>query len=133
MKVLFVCVGNACRSKMAEGFFNKYANGSVAQSAGTNPANEVSSVAVEVMKEEGVDIDGSKPRKLTVEMVENADKIITMGCLSHSSCPLFLIENREKVENWGVEDPRGKPVEKFREVRDIVKRKVEGILRAEAC
>ena len=79
--VLFVCVHNLGRSQMAEAFFNKMAKGRAqALSAGTQPADKVNQVVVEAMREVGIDISGSKPRALTMEMVEKAHKMITMGC-----------------------------------------------------
>lgn len=125
MKVLFVCVGNSARSQMAEALFNKIAGKKEAQSAGTEPAEKVSSKAVEAMREIGIDISMQKPKLLTKEMVEKAEKIITMGCLESASCPLFLLEDKSKLEDWNIEDPRGKPVEKVREIRDEIRRRVE--------
>ena len=125
MRVLFVCVENAARSQMAEALFNKIAGKKEAQSAGTEPAEKVSSKAIAVMKEIGIDISTQTPKLLTNEMVEKADKIITMGCLDNASCPLFLLEDKSKLEDWKIEDPRGKPIEKVREIRDEIKRRVE--------
>lgn len=128
MKVLFVCVGNAARSQMAEALFNKIAGKKEAQSAGTEPAKKVSPSAIAVMKEMGIDISVQKPRLLTKEMVEKAERIITMGCTDEASCPVFLIKNI-KIEDWKLEDPRGKPIEKVREIRDEIKRRVEKLAR----
>ncbi|MBI5252871.1 MAG: arsenate reductase ArsC [Euryarchaeota archaeon] len=127
MKVLFVCVGNSARSQMAEAIFNKIAGKKEAQSAGTQPADKVSSKAIAVMREIGIDISMRKPKLLTREMVEKTEKIITMGCLDSASCPLFLLEDKSKLEDWKIEDPRDKPIEKVREIRDEIKRRVEGL------
>ncbi len=119
MRVLFVCVGNAARSQIAEALFNQRAPANfTAMSAGTQPAESVSSKAIEAMKEIGIDISKAKPKLLTQEMVEKADRIITMGCINQSSCPAFLIKDKSKLEDWVIEDPRGKPLQKVRKVRD---------------
>jgi protein-tyrosine-phosphatase len=123
-KVLFVCVENACRSQIAETFFNKLASGkAIAMSAGTKPSNRVNSKAIEVMKEIGIDMDKQKPKLLTREMIENVDKLITMGCEA-DFCPAPYL----KTEDWKIEDPSGKSIEKFREVRDKIKQKVEKLI-----
>ncbi len=122
--VLFVCVENACRSQMAEGFFNFLASGkATAVSAGNMPAKWVNPLAVQVMKEVGVDISGHKPKMLTAEMIREADKVILMGC-GGNVCPIVPRE----VEDWQIEDPAGKGIEKFREVRDTIETKVERLL-----
>lgn len=123
--VLFVCVENACRSQMAEAFFNKMSRAAKASSAGTKPAMAVNPMAVKVMKEVGIDISGARPKLLTLEMLEKADKVITMGCSVEGVCPGAIVE----TEDWGIEDPAGKPIEKFREVRDLIKEKVADLVR----
>ena len=124
-KVLFICVENACRSQIAEAFFNKYAMGkAVAISAGTRPASHVNPRAVEVMKEVGIDISKQKPKLLTQEMTREVDKIVTMGC-GAEFCPAPYV----KAEDWSIEDPSGKSLDKFREVRDQIKRKVEKLVK----
>jgi len=122
--VLFVCVENACRSQMAEGFLNALAGKKAsAKSAGNMPAKTVNPLAVQVMKEAGVDISNHKPKMITAEMIQEADKVILMGC-GRNSCPIVPKE----VEDWRIEDPSGKGVEKFREVRDIIRKKVEKLI-----
>jgi len=123
-KVLFVCVENACRSQMAEAFLNKLSSGKiVAFSGGVKPATQVNSIAVEVMREIGIDMSKQKPKMLTQEMIEEADKVITMGC-GAEICPTPLVES----EDWGIEDPSGKSIEKFRDVRGQIKKRVEKLL-----
>jgi protein-tyrosine-phosphatase len=125
-KVLFVCIENAGRSQMAEGFANMYGGGKVeASSAGTIPADQVNPVVVQVMRERGVDLSGKKPQAVTRKMVEEADAIIVMGCSAEGFCPAPLLN---KVIDWGIEDPKGKPVEKVREVRDEIERKVKKLI-----
>jgi protein-tyrosine-phosphatase len=123
-KVLFVCVENACRSQMAEAFFNQMSKKAKASSAGTRPASRVNPFAVQVMKKVGVDISNAKPKLLTLEMLESANRVITMGCVVGDVCPGAIVEN----EVWGIEDLAGKSLEKFREVRDIIRSKVERVV-----
>ena len=129
MMVLFVCVGNSMRSQMAEVLFNQLApRNYYAKSAGTQPADRVSSKAIEVMKEIGIDISNAKPKLITPEMVKEAYKIITMGCINESSCPAFLIKDKSKLKDWDIEDPRGKTIEEVRKARDEIKRRVEQLI-----
>lgn len=122
--VLFVCVGNACRSQMAEGFFNHLVSGKArAISAGTMPAFRVAPRTVEVMREVGIDISDRKPNRLTPEMVEQADIVITMGC-DVEEYPV----TPKRSETWDIEDPFGQPIEKFREVRDDIRKRVEELV-----
>ena len=123
-RVLFVCVENACRSQMAEGFFNALSRGkAVAESAGNKPAEEVNPRAVRVMKEVEIDISNHKPKMINAEMISEADKVVLMGC-GKDACPTVPKE----VVDWHIEDPDGKGIQKFREVRDIIKGKVEELL-----
>jgi arsenate reductase len=90
---------------MAEAFFNQLAKGRVrAVSAGTNPDTAVDPGAVEAMREMSIDISGNRPKALTLEMVEQADKVITMGCSVQGICPATFVE----TEDWELEDPKGK-------------------------
>ncbi len=122
-KILFVCVENSARSQMAEAFFNSISTQVVAESAGTRPAAAVNPVAVQVMREIGIDISGAKPKMLTFEMMDAAEKVITMGCLGSDVCPATLAP----TEDWRIEDPAGKTIEKFREIRDEIRKKVENL------
>jgi protein-tyrosine-phosphatase len=128
-KILFVCVENAGRSQMAEAFTNKYAQEKVAaQSAGIKIAPKVNPVVVEVVKEKGIDISNSKPKLLTQEMANQADLIITMGCGADEICPGPFF--KETVD-WALEDPKGKPIDKVRKIRDEIERRVNQLLLAE--
>ena len=121
-KILFVCVENAGRSQMAEAFANHYGKGKVvASSAGVMLAERVNPVVVEAMKEKGIDISVNKPKLLTTKMVEDADKIITMGCSVEKFCPAPLLKN---VIDWGLEDPKAKPIEAVRKIRDEIETRV---------
>ena len=123
-KVVFVCVENARRSQIAEAFFNKLAKGqAVAVSAGAKPASKVDEKAVDVMKEIGIDITEQRPKALTMKMVEEADVVITMGC-GADACPVVP----KRVEEWKIEDPAGKPIAKFREVRNEIRKRVEKLV-----
>ncbi|MGC8816922.1 MAG: arsenate reductase ArsC [Candidatus Hadarchaeum sp.] len=123
-KVIFVCVENSARSQMAEAFFNRLAKKFRAESAGTKPAAAVNPLAVAVMKEVGIDISAAKPKMLTMEMLADAERVITMGCISGELCPASLVP----TEDWGIEDPAGKSIEKFREIRDLIRKKVERLV-----
>ncbi len=121
-KVLFVCVGNSGRSQMAEAFFNDLAKGKAeASSAGSNPAESVDPQVVEVMHDVGIDISGNEPKKMTQEMAENSDRVVTMGCSVENVCPVTFVP----TEDWGLEDPKGQPIDKVREIRDEIKRRIE--------
>ncbi len=121
-KILFVCVENAGRSQMAEAFANHYGKGKlVTSSAGVMLVDRVNPVVVEVMKEKRIDISMNKPKLLTTKMAEEADIIITMGCSVEKFCPAPLLKN---VIDWGLEDPKGKPIEKVRQIRDEIEKRV---------
>lgn len=120
--ILFVCVENAARSQMAEGFFNKYApRGYRAISAGTKPAEKISPLAVQAMEEAGIEIKSQKSKIITDEMIRGSAKAINMGCMDKNDCPLLFLNN---PIDWQIEDPKGKPVDKVREIRDEIERRV---------
>src|ERR671924_1728340 len=103
--VLFVCVENAGRSQMAEGFFRKYAyKGHITLSAGTKPSGEVNPLAIQVMKEVGIDISNQRSKDLTEDMIRNATIVVNMGCMDNNFCPTLYIP---KVIDWRLEDPKG--------------------------
>jgi protein-tyrosine-phosphatase len=108
---------------MAQAFFNQLAQGkAVALSAGTRPGDAVNPTVVEAMREVGIDINGNKPKMLTMEMIEKADRMITMGCGADAGglCPVSFIE----TEDWALEDPKGKSLEQVRVIRDEIKQRV---------
>jgi arsenate reductase (thioredoxin) len=120
--MLFVCVENVGRSQMAEGFFTKYApEGYEPVSAGTKPVSQINPLTIQAMKEIGIDISKEKSKDLTEDMIRNSDKIINMGCMDKNFCPTLFIP---KVIEWGIEDPKGKPIEKVREIRDEIERRI---------
>jgi arsenate reductase (thioredoxin) len=125
-RILFVCVENAGRSQMAEAFANHYGGEKViAASAGTVPAEHVNSTVVSVMREKGLDISRNHPAKLDLGKAKSADVIITMGCSVEEVCPAPLLRNSV---DWVLPDPKGQPVEKVREIRDEIERRVRQLL-----
>jgi arsenate reductase (thioredoxin) len=124
--ILFVCIENAGRSQIAEGFFNqKYApKGYRAISAGTRPVSQINPLAVQAMSEVGIDISNQKSKIITEDMIKGSAKSVNMGCLERSECPLLFKNN---IIDWGIEDPKGKPIEKVREIRDEIDRRVREI------
>ena len=125
--VVFVCVHNSGRSQMAEAFFNQMAKGkALAISAGTQPGDKVHAVVVEAMQEVGIDISGNRPKMLTMEMVEKADRMITMGCGADAGglCPASFIE----TEDWALDDPKDKSLEQVRAIRDDIKKRVMNLV-----
>jgi arsenate reductase (thioredoxin) len=125
-KVLFVCVHNSGRSQMAEAFFNYYASGkATAISAGTQPASHIDRTVAEAMKELGIDISSNRSKLLTPEMMEGVDKAVTMGCGVEGVCPVTFVPS----EDWHLEDPEGKPIEKVREIRDEIEANVKTLIR----
>lgn len=131
--VLFVCVHNAGRSQMAEALWNRRAAelgiDSRAESAGTVAGGEINPTARLVMEEIGIPMDGQFPKQLTQEMIGASPRVITMGCgVDADSCPArFYV-----TEDWGLDDPKGQPVEKVREIRDEIRTRVNAALTASA-
>jgi arsenate reductase len=123
-KVAFVCVHNSCRSQMAEGWAKKLGSDIFeVYSAGTESYSEVKPLAVQVMEEEGIDMSGHKP-KLLFDIPEELDILISMGC--NVICPFV---SNQHMEDWGLEDPSGGSIEAFRKTRDIIKTKVEELIK----
>lgn len=126
-RVLFVCVENAGRSQMAEGFARAY--GVNASSAGTLPAEEVNPTVVQAMRERGIALPG-KPRMLTEQMINEADLIVTMGCSVKEICPAPLVQRmQKKVVEWQIDDPKGKQIEAVRKIRSEIENKVMELLK----
>jgi arsenate reductase len=125
-KVLFICIHNAGRSQMAEAFFNHMAGDkATAISAGTRPAAHKDKGVVEAMLEVGIDIRHQKPKALTLEMMESADRVITMGCGVEEVCPASF----GPAEDWELDDPEGKAPEEIRKIRDEIKARVEALVK----
>jgi arsenate reductase len=122
--VLFVCVHNAGRSQMAAGYLQHLAGDRIeVLSAGSEPADRVNPVAVEAMREEGIDVTGEQPTMLTSEAVQQSDVVVTMGC--GDACPFFP---GTRYEDWELDDPAGRPIEEVRPIRDDIKRRVEALI-----
>lgn len=123
---IFACIHNAGRSQMSAAFFNQLADPSQARgiSAGTQPAGNVHPVVVDVMREVGIDLSNAKPQKLTPELAQGAELLITMGC--GDECPYVPGLKRD---DWPLPDPKGQPIEFVRQIRDQIRRRVEALLR----
>lgn len=123
-KVIFACVHNAGRSQMAAAWFNQLAAGRAqGVSAGTAPGQRVHPEVLAVMKEAGIDLSSALPQKLTEHLARDADLLITMGC--GDECPYVP---GLQIEDWPLEDPKGKPVERVRQIRDEIRTRVEALL-----
>jgi arsenate reductase len=123
--VLFACVHNAGRSQMAAAMFNNLADPAKAHaiSAGTQPGGQVHPEVVAVMREVGLDLSEVIPRKLTSDLETGVSMLVTMGC--GEACPVVPGVERD---DWPLDDPKGQPVERVREIRDEVQRRVTGLL-----
>ena len=122
--VLFVCVHNAGRSQMAAGFLGHLSGGGVeVRSAGSEPADQVNSVAVEAMAEVGIDITAERPKILTNAAVMGSDVVITMGC--GDACPIYP---GKRYEDWDLDDPAGQGLDAVRPIRDEIRRRVVRLL-----
>jgi arsenate reductase (thioredoxin) len=123
--VLFVCVENAGRSQMAEGFFRKYSpEGYELLSAGTRPS-DINPHAIEAMREVGIDISKQRSKTLTEDMIKTSTVRVNMGCVEKESCPTPFIHN---VIDWNIEDPKGKSIEKVREIRDVIESRIKELV-----
>jgi arsenate reductase (thioredoxin) len=126
--VLFACIHNAGRSQMAAAWFNALADNTKARaiSAGTEPGPRVHPEVLQAMREVGIDLEGVAPRRLTDELAKDSAILITMGC--GEQCP--HVPGLRRMD-WPLEDPKGKPVERVREIREEVKTRVGELLRGE--
>jgi arsenate reductase len=127
-KVIFACVHNAGRSQMAAALFNQLADRTKAEavSAGTEPGLRVHPEVLAVMQEVGIDLTGARPQKLTVELASDTDLLITMGC--GDKCPYVPGLRRD---DWPLNDPKGRPLEEVRAVRDDICARVSALLKSE--
>ncbi|MCL4356208.1 MAG: arsenate reductase ArsC [Nitrososphaerota archaeon] len=130
-RYLFVCVENAGRSQMAEAFARRA--GLVAESAGTVPARSVNKTVADAMSELGLDLSDSKPKMLSMDMIDRADVVITMGCSVEKVCPRPMLSRmQKKVVDWGLDDPKGMPLPEVRRIRDEIERRVGELVRSKS-
>ncbi|TAM42732.1 arsenate reductase ArsC, partial [bacterium] len=124
-KVLFVCVENSCRSQMADGFARVLGQGKIEPySAGSRPSGKVNPEAIKVMQEAGIDISGAQSKGFYDLGAKDFDYVITMGC--KDTCPFVPAK---KHIDWQIEDPKGKGEDFFRKTRDLIKEKIESLIR----
>jgi len=122
--VLFVCVHNAGRSQMAAGYLRHLAGDRVeVLSAGSEPRDKISPVAVEAMAEEGIDIAHNTPKILSDEAVQASDVVITMGC--GDACKFYP---GKRYEDWKLDDPAGQGIESVRVIRDDIRGRIEQLI-----
>jgi arsenate reductase len=124
--VIFACVHNAGRSQMAAAWFDAFADAAkaIAVSAGTEPGERVHPEVLAAMNEVGIDLSGARPKLLTAEMVAKASHLITMGC--GDACP--VAPPSVVRDDWPLEDPKGKSIERVREIRDDIRARVERLV-----
>ncbi|MBF6249800.1 arsenate reductase ArsC [Nocardia farcinica] len=123
-RVLFVCVHNAGRSQMAAAFLAHLAGAAVeVDSAGSDPADHINPVAVEAMREVGLDLAGRRPQRLTYAAVDAADVVITMGC--GDACPVLP---GTTYRDWKLDDPAGKGIDAVRPIRDEIRARIEELV-----
>lgn len=123
-KILFVCVENARRSQMAEGFAEIFGKGKLdVYSAGSRPASKIDPLVIGVMKEEGIDLSGRRPKGLNDLPPVDMDYLVTMGC--EETCPAVPAK---KIIEWEIPDPKGKSIDEIRKIRDMLKAKVKKLL-----
>ena len=125
---IFACIHNAGRSQMSAAFFNQLVDSSKARaiSAGTNPGPHVHPVVVEVMKEVGIDLSKAKPQKLTAELAQGAELMVTMGC--GDECPYVPGLRRA---DWPLRDPNGLALDEVRAIRDEIRERVKELVSEE--
>lgn len=116
---------------MAEAFAKKYGNGKfLVSSAGNKPAENVNPLVVEVMKEKGIDISANKPKLITAKMAQEQDLIVTMGCNDQGICPGPFFK---PTIDWALEETKGKPIEKVREIRNEIERRIKQLIAQQAA
>ncbi len=127
-KILFVCVENAGRSQMAEAFFKKFMpKGFEVISAGTKPSDKVNPIVLQAMNEIGIDMQNQTPKTISQQIISESEKAVNMGCIDQESCPALFLKD---VLDWQIPDPKGKPIEQVREIRDQIKSKVMDLIKS---
>jgi arsenate reductase len=123
-KIVFVCVENAGRSQMSQGFAEAFGKEKVeVYSAGSRPSSQINPLAIEVMKEKGIDLSGRRPKGLNELPAIEMDYLVTMGC--EETCPAV---RAKKIIEWQIPDPKGKPIDEVRRIRDVLEARVKGLL-----
>ncbi len=124
LKMVFICVENAGRSQMAQGFAEVVGKGKLdVYSAGSRPSSHINPLAIEVMKEKGIDLSGRRPKGLNDLPSVEMDYLITMGC--EETCPAIPAK---MIIEWQIPDPKGKPIKEVRRIRDLLEDKVRTLL-----
>ena len=123
IKIVFVCVENARRSQMAEAFAEIHGHGKLElYSAGSRPSSTIDPIVIEVMKEKGIDLSLKRPKGLNGLPLIEMDCLVTMGC--EETCPAIPAK---KIVEWEIPDPKGRSIEFFREVRDMIEDKINAL------
>jgi arsenate reductase len=127
IRILFACIHNAGRSQMAAALFNQLADPSLAQaiSAGTEPATQIHPEVLSVMREVGIELEGVTPQFLSADLASQANILVTMGC--GESCPVVPGAKRE---DWELPDPKGQPLERVRQIRNEIRKRVHEMVKA---
>ena len=124
-KIVFICVENARRSQMAQGFAEVFGHEDIeVYSAGSRPSSQVDPLITKVMKEKGIDLSGKRPKGLNDLPLIEMDYLVTMGC--EETCPAILSKN---ILEWDIPDPKGKSIDIVRNVRDMVEGRVRALLK----
>jgi arsenate reductase len=124
-RIVFICVENARRSQMAEGFAEALGREDVeVYSAGSRPSSSIDPLVIQVMKEKGIDLSSKRPKSLNELPSTEMEYLVTMGC--EEACPAVL---SKKTIEWEIPDPKGRSIDIFREVRDMIEDKVKGLLK----
>ncbi|MBA2637030.1 MAG: arsenate reductase ArsC [Solirubrobacterales bacterium] len=121
--VLFVCLHNAGRSQMSQALLERISDQHTAASAGTTPADRVHPEVLEVMRELGIDLSDRRPQRLTHDLAQEADIVVTMGC--GDQCPYIP---GKRYLDWDLPDPKGRALEDVRATRDEITRRVEQLV-----
>jgi protein-tyrosine-phosphatase len=123
-KIVFICVENARRSQMAQGFAESLGKGKLeVYSAGSHPSSQIDPLVIEVMKEKGIDLSTKRPKGLNDLPPIEMDYLITMGC--EETCPAVPAR---KIIEWEIPDPKGRPIDEVRRIRDMLEAKVKMLL-----
>jgi arsenate reductase len=124
-RIVFVCIENARRSQMAQGFAERFGQGKVeAYSAGSRPGARIDPQVIDVMKEKGIDLSGRQPKSLTDLPPVDMDYLVTMGC--EETCPAVIAK---EVIAWQIPDPKGRSLDEIRAIRDLIESRVRGLLK----